>query len=162
MINKVIRLQRLFFTIKLRWFDPLLICFLVMYLSSAISVVPSILCLWGGYSVHFRLNFDAYCFATFFFLLFIHLKLCQTCQNERKKTRDLLQEREGTSLNYFNFFLTISNKFLGLSWSKSVYLGISQSILVFPCLPWTTLDYLRLSQTSLDYLRLSRTITDYL
>ena len=43
-----------------------------------------------------------------------------------KNKRDVQQEREGTSLNYF----TISNNFLGLSCSISDYLGLSQSILV--------------------------------
>ena len=64
-----------------------------------------------------------------------------------KKLRDILQEREGTSLNYFkiffnyieNFFWSVSlylalyqfvSIYFGLSWSISLHLGASWSILV--------------------------------
>ena len=33
----------------------------------------------------------------------------------KENLRDVQQEREGTSLNYFKVFLTISNNFVGLS-----------------------------------------------
>ena len=56
---------------------------------------------------------------------------------EEQKLRDVLQEREGTSLNY-----------LGLSGTTWDYLGLSGTIL----------DYLGLSRTIKDYLELSETI----
>ena len=60
-----------------------------------------------------------------------------------KKLRDVVQEREGAS---FNYFLTILNNFLGLSPSILLYLGLSRSIL----------DYLGLSQCISVYFSLSR------
>ena len=108
-------------------------------------------------------------------------KLC----SYKKKLRDIQQEREGTSLNYFkvyfNYIEQLSRSlllylgFLCLSWSIStilVYisasqsisgnLGLSRSILVYISLFRTISDYLGLSCTISDYLRLSRTISVYL
>ena len=103
-----------------------------------------------------------------------------------KKLRDVLQEREGAS---FNYFLTILNNFFskscsisvyllyffGLSWSISVHIDISRCIFVyvglspsisghlsFLGLSRAISDYLGLSQTNLEFLRLSGTIPDYL
>ena len=75
-----------------------------------------------------------------------------------EKLRDVLQEREGTSLNYLNY--------LGLSWTIwdyiLCYLGptriISDSLGLF----WSISDYLRLSVTIWCYLRLSVTVRDYM
>ena len=64
-----------------------------------------------------------------------------------KKLRDVLQEREGTSLNYFKIFFYYIKQFslsiflyLALSPFISVYLGAPRSILVFLGLAWTSLD----------------------
>ena len=48
---------------------------------------------------------------------------------EEEKLRDVLQEREGTSLNYSKVFLTLLNNFLGLSQSILLYISSPQSIL---------------------------------
>ena len=96
----------------------------------------------------------------------------------KTKLGDILQEREGTRLS--TYFLTISNKFLGLSrfilvflglcrsvhlgLSRSIsdYLGLSRSISVYLGQSWTISDYLGLFRTISNYLELSRTISDYL
>ena len=79
-----------------------------------------------------------------------------------KKLRDVLQEREGTSLNYklyqtiFSVYLGLIRSildYLGLSRCITVYLGLSRSILVYISLSWSILDYLGI---------LSWTISDYL
>ena len=90
---------------------------------------------------------------------------------QNKKLGDVLQEREGTSLNYFKEFFNYIKQFsrsiflylclsqsildslglsrcillrLGLSWSNSVYLSLSQSIFVHLSISWSILDYLLL------------------
>ena len=65
----------------------------------------------------------------------------------QKKLRDVLQEREGTSLNYFNNFLTISNNFLGLSRSILLYLYFGPS--------WSILVHLGVSTFNSNYFGLS-------
>ena len=96
-----------------------------------------------------------------------------------KKLRDVLQEREGTSLNCFKVFLNYIEQFprsisvylslfwtisdyLSLSWTISVYLGPSQAILHYLGLSRTISDHLGLSGTIWDYLGLSGTIWDCL
>ena len=98
-----------------------------------------------------------------------------------QKLRDVLQEREGTSLNYikvlFNYIEQFSRSilifvYLCLFWTILVYLGASQcisvylcltrSILVYLSLSWSILDYIRLHWTTLNYLELSWTISDNL
>ena len=79
-----------------------------------------------------------------------------------KKLRDVLQEREGTSLNYLEVFLTISNNFFGPSISILLYLGLSWAIWEYLGLSHTISDNLGLSATIRDYLGLSGTIFDYL
>ena len=76
-----------------------------------------------------------------------------------KKLRDVLQEREGTSWNYFK--VSISKKFLGLFWTILIYLGESRSISVYIGLSWSISFYLGLSRTILDYLVLSGSISVY-
>ena len=56
----------------------------------------------------------------------------------KKKLRDVQQEREGTSLNYFNVRFNYIEQFsrsishhLALSWFISVYLGLFWPIFVF-------------------------------
>ena len=66
-----------------------------------------------------------------------------------EKLRDVQQEREGTSLNYFNVFF---NYIKQLPRSIFLYLGLSRSIL----------DYLGLSRCSSVHLGLSRSISVYL
>ena len=44
---------------------------------------------------------------------------------EEEKLRDVLQEREGTSLNYWEVFSNYIGQF---SWSISVYLALSRTI----------------------------------
>ena len=132
--------------------------------------------------------------ATFLFLpVVVNYKascilLPRKCKNWKKKLRDVQQEREGTSLNYFKIFFNYIKQifgpshsiflclglsqsildYLGLSQSISVYLGLSWSFSVYLRLFWTVLDYLGLFQTILDYLglsqtfRLSRTASNYL
>ena len=91
-----------------------------------------------------------------------------------KTFRDILQEQEGASFNYFKvyikqFSLSISVSvlvFFGLSWSilmHTVYLSVSWSISVY--LNLSISDFLRLSSLSLTisgYLKLSQTFSDYL
>ena len=97
-----------------------------------------------------------------------------------KKLRDVLQEREGTSLNYlkvyFIYIEQISRSILlylyfwlswsiavhlSQFWSISVYLGLSWSIMVYLCLSLSISVYLGLSRTISDYLSLSWIIFDY-
>ena len=80
----------------------------------------------------------------------------------KKKLRDVLQEREGTSLNYFKLFPNYIEQNsrsillqLGLLWTILVYLGASWSILFYLGLSWAILSFLELSWTILDYLGLS-------
>ena len=58
-----------------------------------------------------------------------------------KKLRDVQQEREGTSLNYFKVFFNYIEQ-LPVSWFISVSFSLFLTILV----------YIRLSQTVSDYL----------
>ena len=79
-----------------------------------------------------------------------------------KKLRDVQQERESTSLNYFKVIFNYIKQF---SWSILVYLGLSWSILLHLGLFATLgsiLEYLGLFRTVLDNLGLSWTILDYL
>ena len=86
-----------------------------------------------------------------------------------EKLRDVQQEREGTSLNYFKVFfnyieqfsrsillyLTLScyiSVYHGLFWTIFVFLGASQCISVYLDLPWSISVYLGISQTIWDYL----------
>ena len=89
----------------------------------------------------------------------------------QKKLRDVLQEREGTSLNYikvlFNYIEQFSRSilifvYLCLFWTILVYLSASQCILVYLCLTRSILVYLSLSWSILDYIRLYWTILNYL
>ena len=52
----------------------------------------------------------------------IYMQFCLTLLGDPqiKKLRVVLQEREVTSLNYFEVFLTTSNNFVGLSCSISI------------------------------------------
>ena len=57
----------------------------------------------------------------------------------KQKLRVVLQERDVTSFNYFEVFLTISNNFVGLSClpcSISDYLGLFWNILVYISASW--------------------------
>ena len=65
-----------------------------------------------------------------------------------KKLRDVQQEREGTSLNYFKVFFKYIEQ---LSCSISLYLPISWFITVSSSLFLTILVFIGLSQTGLDY-----------
>ena len=56
-----------------------------------------------------------------------------------KKLRDVQQEREGTSLNYFKVIFNYIKQF---SWSILVYLGASWSILVYRDLFRSISDFL--------------------
>ena len=64
----------------------------------------------------------------------------------QKKLRDVLQERESTSLNYFKEFFSYIKQF---SWSIFLNLYLSQSILDYLVLSRCILVYLRLSQSNL-------------
>jgi len=86
-----------------------------------------------------------------------------------KKLRDVLQEREGTSLNYFKVFFDYIEQFsrsvsvcLSLSQSVSVCLGLSRTVSDCLGLSWTILNFLGLFRTILDYIGLIWTILDYL
>ena len=105
-----------------------------------------------------------------------------------KKLRDVPQEREGKSLNFFKVFFkyikqfaqsiinhTIScstsvylstsrciSVYLGLSWSISLYLVVSRCISVYIGLSRSISVYFELSWSILDYLELSRSILDHL
>ena len=105
----------------------------------------------------------------------------------KKKLRDVLQERKGTSLNYFEvyyieqfsrsilLYLIYSRSlldYLGQSWCISVHLSVSQfisfylslslSIYIYLYLSLSISVYLGLSWSILVYLGLSQTILDYL
>ena len=89
-----------------------------------------------------------------------------------KKLRDIQQECEGTSLNYFkvyfNYIEQLSRSlllylgFLCLSWSIFDYLGLYQCISVYLCQSMSILVHLSLSWSILVYLGLSRSISVYL
>ena len=107
---------------------------------------------------------------------------CSSIIRGFQNLRDVQQEREGTSFNYFKYFLTILNNFIGLPWSILVYLGLFLTILVYlgasRCisvnfglslsisaylgLSWSISVYLCLSLSISVYLSLSRTISGYL
>ena len=57
------------------------------------------------------------------------LVLFVMAQCEEKKLRDVLQEREGTSLKYFKIFFNWIEQIFGTSHSILLYLGLSQFIL---------------------------------
>ena len=106
----------------------------------------------------------------------------------KKNLRDVLQEREGTYLNYFKVFYNYIKQFsrciplylcpfwailvhlasqnisvhLGLSWPISDCLHQSRPISDCLEISLAISDYLRLSWTILDYLGLSQAISDYL
>ena len=104
----------------------------------------------------------------------------------QQKLRDVLQEREGKSLNYFEVFfslywiiflvyLVLSQLiwvYFGLSWLISVHLGTYPTIWDYLWISWTISDYLIQSQTVFvmlclswfisDWFGLSRTILDYI
>ena len=66
-----------------------------------------------------------------------------------KKLRDVQQEREGTSLNYFKVFFNYIEQF---SQSILLYLSLSQSILEYLCLSRWILVYLDISMFISVYL----------
>ena len=68
---------------------------------------------------------------------------CQKLAQQYKKLRDVLQEREGTSLNYFEEF---SNYIEQFSWSISVYLALSYLVAVYYGLSWSIPMLLSVSQ----------------
>ena len=68
----------------------------------------------------------------------------------KKKLRDVLQEREGTSLNYIEQFSQSILLYLALSWFISVSFGLSLSLSV----------HLGASQCILVYLGMSQSISD--
>ena len=76
-----------------------------------------------------------------------------------EKLRDVLQEREGKSLNYFKVYFNYIEQF---SCSILLYLGLSQSILDYLGLSRCIFVHLSASRSISVYLRLSRTISDYL
>ena len=80
-------------------------------------------------------------------------------ENVSKKLRDVQQEREGTSLNYFKIFFNYIKQFY---WSILLYLGLSSSIFDYFGLSWFIFVYLHLSRTISNNLRQSRTILDNL
>ena len=98
--------------------------------------------------------------ANFAFVFLVHKAVFK-----EKKLRDVQQEREGASSNYFKVFFNYIEQF---SWSILLYLSLSQSILdswsisVYLGLSWTISDYLWLSLTISDYLWISLNISDYL
>ena len=77
---------------------------------------------------------------------------------EKKKLRDVLQEREGAS---FNYFLTISNN-LSAYRCILVYNNLSQAILSFLGISRIISDYHRPSRTISGYLKLARAILGFL
>ena len=93
-----------------------------------------------------------------------------------QKLRDVQQEREGTSLNYFKIILNYIEQFsqsislylalslfiLFYSGPSRFYLGASLSVSVYLGQSRCISNNLRQSQTILDYLRQSRSILDYL
>ena len=99
-------------------------------------------------------------------LLFYHVSRMQRSistinayQIEQKKLRDVQQEREGTSLNYFEVFFNNIKQFFR---SILLYLGLSWSILDYLVLSWCILVDLGLFRSISVCLGLSRTISDYL
>ena len=95
----------------------------------------------------------------------------------REKLRDVLQERKGTSLNYFKVFFIYIEQFsrsifvylglsrisvyFGLSWSIFVHLGLSRTISDYLGLSWSISVHLGLSQSISDCLGPSGIIWDY-
>ena len=55
------------------------------------------------------------------FYFFRSVRSSRTCLGQQKKLRDILQEREGTSLNYFEVFVNYIEQF---SQSMLLYLGL--------------------------------------
>ena len=74
-----------------------------------------------------------------------------------KKLRDVLQEREGTSLNYFKVH---SNYIEQFSQSILLYLALSRFISVYFGLSRSLLMHLNASQCNLVYLGISHSISD--
>ena len=77
----------------------------------------------------------------------------------KEKLRDVLQEREVTSLNYFKEYFNYIDQFFQCILP---YLVLSQFISVYFGLSWSIFDHLGLSRIILDYLVLCQTISDYI
>ena len=76
----------------------------------------------------------------------------------KKKLRDVLQEREGASVNYFKLCFKYIKQFYC---SISLYLALSRFILVFFGLSWSILVHISVSWSISVHLDLSRAILSF-